>query len=121
MRLLLDTHAFLWINLEPEKCSEPVLRLCRQPETDLLLSMVSVGEIQIKHQLGKLPLAVSLCQLLETNQADYGLQLLPIQPDQVYALVTVHALTQSHRTGPGFPRFSKRRSALRDQKVCKKP
>jgi PIN domain nuclease of toxin-antitoxin system len=89
MRLLLDTHVFLWLNLEPEKCSEPVLRLCRQPETDLLLSMVSLWEIQVKHQLGKLPLEVSLRQLLETNQTRYGLQLLPIQPDHVYALSTL--------------------------------
>lgn len=89
MKLLLDTHVFLWLNLEPEKCSEPVLKLCGQPETVLLLSMVSVWEIQIKHQLGKLPLQVSLRQLLETNQAHYGLQILPIQPDHVYALSTL--------------------------------
>ena len=30
MRLLLDTQIFLWLNLEQEKCSEKILRLCRQ-------------------------------------------------------------------------------------------
>lgn len=94
MRLLLDTHVFLWLNLDPDKCSEKLLKLCRQPETALILSMASVWEIQIKHQLGKLPLDVPLRQLVETNQARYGLQLLAIQPRHVYAL---EALPDHHR------------------------
>lgn len=94
MRLLLDTHVFLWLNLEPEKCSEPVLRLCKKPETALLLSIASVWEIQIKHQLGKLPLDVPLRQLIEANQTRYALQILPMQPRHIYAL---EGLPEYHR------------------------
>lgn len=86
MKLLLDTHAFLWLNLEPEKCSDLVLRYCRQPETRLILSMVSVWEIQIKHQLGKLPLAASLPELLKVNQTLYGLELIQIQAKHIFHL-----------------------------------
>ena len=71
MKLLLDAHVFLWLNLEPEKCTPKVLDLCQQPETVLLLSMASIWEIQIKHQLGKLPLTVALRTLIETSQAEY--------------------------------------------------
>ncbi|MDD5297678.1 MAG: type II toxin-antitoxin system VapC family toxin [Rhodocyclaceae bacterium] len=94
MRLLLDSHVFLWLNLEPEKCSKRVLHLCQQPETTLLLSMVSVWEMQIKHQLGKLPLDVPLRQLVEANQATYGLQLLTIQSKHIF---TLEALPDHHR------------------------
>lgn len=89
MRLLLDTHVFLWLNLEPEKCSERVLSQCRRPETGLWLSLASLWEIQIKHQLGKLPLSVPLRQLVEANQTGYGLQLLSIQPSHIYAVATL--------------------------------
>jgi len=58
MRLLLDTHAFIWWDSEPERLPRKVLRLCRDPRHELLLSVVSLWEIQIKRQLGKLRLAL---------------------------------------------------------------
>ena len=94
MKLLLDTHVFLWLNLEPEKCTPKVLDLCQQPETILLLSMASLWEIQIKHQLGKLPLDVALRTLIETSQAEYGLQFLSIAPEHIYGL---ESLPNHHR------------------------
>ena len=94
MKLLLDTHVFLWLNLEPEKCTPKVLDLCQQPETTLLLSMASIWEIQIKHQLGKLPLNIALRTLIESNQAEYGLQLLSIAPEHIYGL---ESLPDHHR------------------------
>lgn len=86
MRLLLDTHVFLWLSLEPEKCPENVLGLCRNPETSLLLSVASVWEMQVKYQLGKLPLEVPLRELIVASQTDYGMQLLSIQASHIYAL-----------------------------------
>lgn len=94
MRLLLDAHVFLWLNLEPEKCTPKVLDLCQQPENVLLLSMASIWEIQIKHQLGKLPLNVALRTLIETSQAEYGLQFLNIAAEHIYGL---ESLPDHHR------------------------
>lgn len=54
MKLLFDTHTFIWWDSEPNKLSEQVLSLCQNPENELLLSVVSVWEMQIKHQLQKL-------------------------------------------------------------------
>ena len=56
MKVLLDTHAFIWWDSEPERLSEDVLALLCQPETVRFVSVVSLWEIQIKHQLGKLEL-----------------------------------------------------------------
>ncbi|MBS4099219.1 MAG: type II toxin-antitoxin system VapC family toxin [Sulfuricella sp.] len=86
MRVLLDTHAFRWLNNEPEKCPGNVLDICQNPQTTLLLSLASVWEIQVKYQLGKLPLQVPVRELIETSQFEYGLQLLSIQPRHVYVL-----------------------------------
>ncbi len=49
MRLLLDTHAFLWLNSAPEKLSEKALQLCNDSANMLFLSRVSPREIRIKH------------------------------------------------------------------------
>jgi hypothetical protein len=53
MKLLLDTHTFIWWDSEPEKLSQRALELCRNPTNILLLSIASVWEMQIKLQLGK--------------------------------------------------------------------
>lgn len=54
MKLLLDTHIFLWLNSDPEKLSETIQEACSASDNELYLSLVSPWEIQIKQQLGKL-------------------------------------------------------------------
>ena len=85
-RLLLDTHTFLWWDSRPEKLSLRVLALCQDPAVVLYLSLVSLWEIQIKCSLGKLPLALPLQEILRGQQAQRGLQLLPITPVHIFAL-----------------------------------
>ena len=55
MRLLLDTHVFLWLQTEPERLGDALLAVEDQ-RTELLLSAVSSWEIAIKHGLGRLAL-----------------------------------------------------------------
>ncbi|HEV2998853.1 MAG TPA: type II toxin-antitoxin system VapC family toxin [Solirubrobacteraceae bacterium] len=55
MKLLLDTHVFLWLNTEPERLGEH-LELVEDRHNELLLSAASSWEIAIKHRLGRLPL-----------------------------------------------------------------
>ncbi len=56
MRLLLDTHCWLWLQTEPERFSPDVLLELGDPATELFLSAASAWEIGIKYALGKLPL-----------------------------------------------------------------
>jgi PIN domain nuclease of toxin-antitoxin system len=55
MRLLLDTHIFLWLLAEPERLGEH-LPLVEDQRNELLLSAASSWEIAIKYALGRLPL-----------------------------------------------------------------
>ncbi len=89
MRLLLDTHTFLWLDSTPEKLSEAALAACNDPNNALVLSVVSVWEIQIKTQINRLELNVPLQTMVEVHQADNGLQLLPVEFEHVYALQTL--------------------------------
>jgi PIN domain nuclease of toxin-antitoxin system len=56
LRLLLDTHCWLWMRAEPDRLSEPTRQLLRDPRCELHLSAVSAWEIAIKFAAGKLRL-----------------------------------------------------------------
>lgn len=55
MRILLDTHVFLWLQTDPGRLGEH-LAVVEDRRNDLLLSAASAWEIAIKHGLGRLPL-----------------------------------------------------------------
>lgn len=55
MRVLLDTHVWLWMLTQPERLGQHQ-QVLSDAGTDLLLSAVSSWEIAIKHALGRLPL-----------------------------------------------------------------
>lgn len=56
MKLLLDTHIFLWYISGDGRLPEGIREAIRDPGNEVFLSVVSVWEAIIKHQLGKLPL-----------------------------------------------------------------
>lgn len=65
MKLLLDTHTFIWWDSDPNKLSAKVLALLQDRTNTILLSTVSVWEMQIKSQLGKLKLNTALTEILK--------------------------------------------------------
>jgi len=78
MKYLLNTHAFLWLNDESERLTQTVKELCSSGEHEFYLSMASAWEMQIKHQLGKLSLAMPIAELVIKNTQENNIQLLPI-------------------------------------------
>ncbi|WNZ23108.1 type II toxin-antitoxin system VapC family toxin [Leptolyngbya sp. NK1-12] len=56
MRILLDTHIFLWFISGDTQLSTDVRDAMRDPDNEVYLSSVSVWEAIVKYQLGKLPL-----------------------------------------------------------------
>ena len=60
VRILLDTHAFLWWTNNSPRLSEKARRIIANPENKLFLSAASGWEIAIKMQLGKLSVADDL-------------------------------------------------------------
>jgi len=86
MRLLMDTHVFIWWSDEPEKLSDRVLNACQDDDNSLMLSIISIWEMQIKIQLGKLRLRNPLRYLIENQQNINDLQVLPISVNHIYML-----------------------------------
>jgi PIN domain nuclease of toxin-antitoxin system len=56
MRILLDTHIFLWFISGDIQLSTDVRDAIREPNNEVYLSAISVWEAIVKYQLGKLPL-----------------------------------------------------------------
>ena len=77
MKVLLDTHVWLWMLTAPEKLGErrPMLE---DPRTRLLLSAVSSWEIALKHALGRLPLPEPPQRYVPARMRSTGVEALPI-------------------------------------------
>jgi len=86
MKLLLDTHAFIWWDDNYSKLPEPLLKALRNPSNPVFLSLVSIWEMQIKTQLAKLKFSIPLPQKVENQQAKNKVQLLSITKSHIYAL-----------------------------------
>jgi PIN domain nuclease of toxin-antitoxin system len=54
MRLLLDTHALLWLAHEPDKLSSAMLETITSGDHEIIVSAVSAMEIWTKQRSGKL-------------------------------------------------------------------
>ncbi len=54
MRLLLDTHALLWWMADLRRLGPDARAAIDSPDTEVHISGVSVGEIEVKRALGKL-------------------------------------------------------------------
>jgi PIN domain nuclease of toxin-antitoxin system len=52
MKLLIDTHVFLWLRNSPDKIPNKVFQLYQNISHEVFLSMASIWEMQIKSQLG---------------------------------------------------------------------
>ena len=93
MKGLVDTHAFIWWYSNPSRLSAAALAFFQDPSRIVLLSVVSVWEITIKFQLGKMTLNVPLRTILAQQQAN-GVQILPVTLDHVLA---VESLPAAHK------------------------
>jgi PIN domain nuclease of toxin-antitoxin system len=93
MKLLLDTHTFIWWSSEPDRLSLRVRTLCEDVENSLILSVASVWEMQIKLQLGKLRLHIPLQELIGSQQQSNNMQILSIGLEHVLEL---HSLPAHH-------------------------
>jgi PIN domain nuclease of toxin-antitoxin system len=94
VKLLLDTHVFLWLNDDPKQLSQTVKALCSSGEHEFYLSMASPWEIQIKRQLGKLSLAMPINELVSKNTMENNIKLLPVELSHISYL---EQLPQHHK------------------------
>ena len=77
MKILLDTHTFLWFLGGASELSKQAKTLIENPKHEKYISIASFWEIAIKNSLGKLTLDVSFSEL-KTEVVKNSFQILPI-------------------------------------------
>ncbi|MGK3974148.1 type II toxin-antitoxin system VapC family toxin [Sorangium sp. So ce118] len=94
MKLLLDTHCWLWLVAEPERIRRDVVEMLVAEDNDVYVSAASAWEIVIKHALGKLSLPMPPADYIPSRMAALDHRSLPIE--QRHAL-QVAGLPPHHR------------------------
>ncbi len=79
MRVLLDTHAFLWAITGDSRLSPLAQRLFLDNPNVLLLSAASLWEIAIKVRIGKLPLPQPASRYLGEQFSRNAIEVLPVE------------------------------------------
>ena len=89
MKLLLDTHAFLWMSLDDARLIQSTRELIADTSNELLLSPASYWEIAIKVSLGKYRLSESLDDFIHREIETNGVTILSIQPGHACQVATL--------------------------------
>lgn len=78
MKILLDTHAFLWLVSDHPRLSDVAKAVFLDNSNELFLSAVCGFEIAVKHGLGKLKLSESPTEFIRRRIENNNLIELPI-------------------------------------------
>jgi PIN domain nuclease of toxin-antitoxin system len=100
MKVLVDTHTFIWDIIADPRSSTKAKQILRSNEHELVFSLVSLWEIAIKIKTGKLHTIGSSVAYIRDEMDAYGMQLLPIRYDHVLQLESL-----PHHHGDPFDRL----------------
>lgn len=78
MKLLIDTHTFLWWIDGDRELSRQARRLIEDATTDVIVSAATAWEIATKARLGKLPQALPIARRIPEVIAEQGFMSLAI-------------------------------------------
>ncbi len=91
MKILLDTHVFLWLQTEPERLG-PQLDTLGDQRNSLWVSAASSWEIAIKYGLGRLELPEPPADYVPARLRAIGAEALPIEHGHALAVAELPPL-----------------------------
>lgn len=97
MKLLLDTHTFLWYADGNPRLSATAALLLADPANELHLSMASAWEVAVKVGLGKLALSAPYRTYLNLATTRSSLNVVPITLDDCVAYEALPFPLKNHR------------------------
>lgn len=92
MKLLLDTHVWLWWNTDPERLAAAARRQIADARNEVFLSAASVWEMAIKRRSGKLPLPEPVASYVARRLAADDVAALPVSVDHAAAVESLELL-----------------------------
>lgn len=79
MRLLLDTHTFIWFVTDSPRISITAKTLIEDEYNEKLLSIASIWEMAIKHSIGKLTFELPFMSFITSQMQQNSMELVNIQ------------------------------------------
>ncbi len=92
MRLLLDTHVFLWWIAGDHRLSEKAVKVISEADNRLFLSAASGWEIAIKAKLGKLNIDGDVTSFIIEQMRLNSIEQLPVMLSHALHVSTLEAL-----------------------------
>lgn len=92
MKLLLDTHIFLWFISGDQRLPIHLQNSIQNLNNDVYLSCISVWEVTVKYQLGKLPLPESPEIYLPKQRQKHLINTLTLDEESVAQLLNLPLL-----------------------------
>jgi PIN domain nuclease of toxin-antitoxin system len=89
MKLLLDTHIFLWFIVGDLKLGSKARLLIEDAANEKFVSAASLWEIAVKHSLGKLNLSDDFDALFPKQLEINGFEMLPIKTTHLSKLISL--------------------------------
>ena len=89
MRVLIDTHVFIWYIQTSERLPSSVTAVINDGRNDILLSIASVWEMAIKQSTGKLNLGVPYASFIEEQMRLNNMELLPVRLNHLEVVTTL--------------------------------
>ena len=90
MKLLLDTHIWVWSVLDPGRLSARVARQLVNPENEIWLSAVSVWELRLLHDKGRLKLMPDAVSWIQDNLARLNIREAPLTFEVALAISSLN-------------------------------
>jgi len=82
VKILVDTHIYLWMLACPEKLSQDKRYELESPANEIFLSAISIAELMIKHSIGKLEIDFDPIEMAHKT----GIELLDFSSDDAIML-----------------------------------
>jgi PIN domain nuclease of toxin-antitoxin system len=92
MKLLLDTHIFLWLIDGDKRLSEQYRQAIQDPNNEKFLSVVSMWECVIKYQIGKLDFPSSPETYLPKERRKHLIKTLTVDENSIAQLIKLPLL-----------------------------
>jgi PIN domain nuclease of toxin-antitoxin system len=89
MRLLLDTHTFIWFVTDDSKLSAIAKAAIEDESNEKWFSIASVWEMAIKHSIGKLKFHLPVCSFVEQQTTLNSIAILPVTIPNLEVVATL--------------------------------
>jgi PIN domain nuclease of toxin-antitoxin system len=89
VKLLLDTHCWVWLYNDPDRLPSPVRRRLRSPTSEIVVSIVSIWELAIKASLKRFDFKGPPAVTVEGMLTDTYARLLMVDVSHVLAIMSL--------------------------------